>query len=84
MNISLTSYSEKTGAFVTTYGITFYRHRCVLFVCNDDLIGSATVPRDGYGSGRWTSVGSGDYFFSFSKANDGFWVDSNSVYMYSN
>lgn len=84
MNIELHSFSSAPGALIKTYTIKLYRHSCVLFICNDEFIGSVSVPRDGFGSGRWTNVGSGDYWFRFEKANDSVRVQSNDVHMFSN
>ncbi len=84
MNIELNSVSSAPGANIKTYTIKLYRHSCVLFICNDDFIGSVLVRRDGFGSGRWTNVGSGDYWFRFEKANDGVRVQSSDVHMFSN
>ncbi len=46
-------------------------------------LGTISVLRNGRGNGRWSGVGSGNYFFYFSKANDGAWVTSNNVHMWS-
>jgi hypothetical protein len=53
MNIELHSSSSAPGALIRSYTIKLYRQSCVLFICNDQFIGSVSVPRDGFGSGRW-------------------------------
>lgn len=82
MNIELTSRAPVMQ--IKTYTIKLYRQSCVLFVCNDDFIGQVTVPRNGFGDGRWTNVGGGNYWFRFTKANDGATVRSDDVHMFSN
>lgn len=47
------------------------------------LVGSATFKRNGFTKATWEGVGPGYYQFSFSKANDGAWVTSGDVAMYS-
>ncbi|GMX67545.1 hypothetical protein Elgi_68190 [Paenibacillus elgii] len=37
----------------------------------DDFIGEDNLPRQGYGSTKWSNVGSGDYYLMLNKANDG-------------
>lgn len=46
-------------------------------------IGSEGFKRNGYTEAVWTNVGEGDYFFKFVKCNDGKWVSSDSVRMFS-
>lgn len=83
MNIALTSYTEYSTLPPASSNYTIELWRDVS-LGSDDYIGYKTVPRNGYGSGRWTSVGANDYYFKFKKADDGIWVDSDSVHMYSN
>jgi len=67
-----------------------YTHRIRLHPHNpwwrgDDYIGYTDVPRSGYSGVRtWSNVGSADYYFYFSKANDGVRITSNNVHMFSN
>ncbi len=50
----------------------------------EDYIGFTDVPRSGFSGVRtWSSVGNGDYYFTFSKANDGVRITSNDVHMFS-
>lgn len=46
-------------------------------------IGSEGFKRNGYTEAVWTNVGEGDYFFKFVKCNNGKWVSSDSVRMFS-
>lgn len=46
-------------------------------------IGSEGFKRNGYTEAVWTNVGQGNYFFKFVKCNDGKWVSSDSVRMFS-
>ena len=83
MNIALTSYTEYSPLPPASSYYTIELWRDVSFG-SDDYIGYTTVLRNGYGSGRWTNVGANNYYFKFKKADDGIWVDSDSVHMYSN
>jgi hypothetical protein len=80
MNISLATNSSPTTT--GTFTIKLYRDRT--WPISDDYIGSVSHPRSGSGSGRWTSVGAGNYYFDFSKGDDGVVVWSDSVHMWSN
>lgn len=83
MNISLTSQQSGPGAS-TTHRVTLVRRTCFIF-CSEDLIGSVQVPRNGASGVRtWTNVGAGNYYFYFTKANDGVRITSNNVHMFSN
>lgn len=84
LTMSIDAYSTTSG---TTYPAssyftaTLYRYHSW---ASDDYIGSASYKRDGYTSKTWSNVGSGSYYWDFSKAIDGWWVkaDSGDVKMY--
>lgn len=80
-NISLSLTSAQSGPGVsTTHRATLVRRTCFI-VCNEDTIGSVNVPRNGASGQRtWTNVGSGNYYFYFTKANDGVRITSNNVH----
>jgi len=79
MNISMTA-SAPAHSLNKYFTVKLYRDGLL----SDDYIGSSSFVRNGYDSARWTSVGSGKYYFRFEKANDGVTVTSPSVHMYSN
>jgi hypothetical protein len=82
MNISLTSQQSGPGA-ANWHRITLWRAESCFF-CGDDRIGSVQVPRQGWSGVRtWTNVGPANYFFEFTKANDGVRITSNDVHMWS-
>ena len=60
----------------TTFTVTLYRDKLV-----DDKIGTVTLPRVGNHSVNWTNVGSGTYYFAYTKARDGANVKSDSITM---
>lgn len=78
-NIMISMDSSSTGGYSDygTYTVTLMRDN----TWNDDYIGAVNVPRNGYGEGKWSSVGSGNYYFIFSKTIDNYLVDANPVYM---
>jgi hypothetical protein len=76
MNINL--YSTAQPTYITTYTIELWRD----VFGSDDYIGTKTALRNGWTTGRWTSVGAGDYYFKFYKAGDGINVTSNNVHMW--
>jgi hypothetical protein len=84
MNISYDTYIAVNAPHqATTYTVYLYRHSCFLFFCSDDRIGQVTAPYVGHAFGRWTNVGSADYFFLFVKPRDNVSLASDSVHMYS-
>lgn len=79
--ISLTSVQSGPGVS-TTHRVTLVRRTCAI-VCWEDQIGSVNVPRNGASGQRtWTNVGSGNYYFYFTKAADGVRITSNNVHMW--
>ncbi len=74
MNISLTTNATAPGG---SYNITLYRDGIF-----DTNLGTRSASRVGSYSTRWSGVGSGYYYFFFSKAQDGVTVWSNNVHMY--
>jgi len=81
VKISLTS-SESFHAIGNTHRISLYRDNP--WWQGDDYIGFTDVPRSGYSGVRtWPSVGSNNYYLTFSKANDGVRITSNNVHMFS-
>ncbi|MRS13271.1 MAG: hypothetical protein EG823_09450 [Actinobacteria bacterium] len=80
-NINITAYcSSSSTAPITTHVVRLYRDNA--WPKGDDYIGYKTWPRRGSGSGRWTSVGSGNYYFKFEKSDDGVRVYSDYVHMW--
>ena len=65
-----------TNPAATTYKVELYRDKLI-----DDYIGSKSFPRSGQYGVTWTNVGSGKYYFCFSKANDGITEKLNPVLM---
>jgi hypothetical protein len=78
MNITLHTTSNP-NALYKTYRIELWRDNTL---AGDDYIGYKTGQRNGYTVGRWTSTGAGNYYFKYSKAQDGFHVLSNDVHMW--
>lgn len=82
VKISLTSSESFHAAGMNTHRIRLYRDNP--WWQGDDYIGFTDVPRSGFsGVKTWSSVGNGDYYFTFSKANDGVRITSNNVHMFS-
>lgn len=75
MHIYMTASAPVTP--ITTFKVELYRDKLI-----DDYIGYSNFPRNGSKTATWSNVGSGSYYFFFSKANDGFTVTSNNVHMY--
>lgn len=81
VKISLTSV-ESLNTAINTHRIKLYRNRN--WPISDDYIGFVDVPRAGAsGTKTWSNVGSANYYFVFSKANDGVRITSNNVHMFS-
>lgn len=81
MHISLTSH-ESLDTNINTHKISLYRDRN--WPISDDYIGFVNVPREGAsGTKTWSNVGSANYYFYFSKANDGVRITSSNVHMWS-
>lgn len=75
---SATTYTVGQKAYMpTTYRVTLCRKNFLSY----DVIGYRDLSRDGYGTSTWTNVGPGNYYFSFSKAQDGATVKSSKVIM---
>lgn len=70
-----TGYGQATGG---NFSASLYRKNMI----TSDYIGKAYYTRNGYSTNTWSNVGSGNYYFYFSKAIDGVEVYSNSVSMY--
>lgn len=68
-----------TGAASNTFSVTLMRDRGLW---RDDC-GKKTASRNGSSHFDWYGVGAGDYYFYFSKANDGQTVKCDAVGMYS-
>ena len=69
ISISTTCYTTGTNSS-SNFSVTLYRKNTI----TTDTIGSASLKRNGSSSAKWSNVGSGNYYFYFSKANDGAWV----------
>jgi len=65
---------------ITTFSVSLYRDNP--WYIGDDFIGKVSFPRNGTKTTAWTNVGSGDYYFYFTKANDGATVSSSNVHMH--
>jgi hypothetical protein len=76
MNIQL--YCTATPTINKYYTIELWRD----VFGPDDYIGTKTGLRNGWTTGRWTSVGAGSYYFKFYKASDGINVTSDNVHMW--
>lgn len=50
----------------------------------NDYVGSAGFKRNGFTEATWSNAGAGDYYFVFVKCDDGKFVSSNNVRMFSN
>lgn len=58
-----------------TFSVGLYR--------NSNLIGIASLNRNGFSRAEWTGVGPGSYYFIFSKTSDGAKVTCSNVAMFS-
>lgn len=70
INCTLTTYNSAgtDNGYPDTFKVALYRDRFWF----DDYIGTATISREaGTYTVSWNNVGSGNYYFVFSKANDG-------------
>ena len=76
--ISATASSSQT--YPSTYRVTLHRYYNPLYY---PTIGYSDFPVNGYKSVAWTNVGSGTYYFDFIKADNGLYVSSNNVHMWS-
>lgn len=83
IQISMNSHVDRAGSSQNFHTVQLYRRSCILW-CGDALIGSKQIPREGFGSSRWTNVGSGNYWFYFYKSFDGVHVWSDNVWMRNN
>lgn len=79
-NISISATSAQSAQILdhNTYTVSLYRKGTF----SSDLIGSAVMPRDGFGKKEWTNVGDGKYYFYFSKTHDAVWLTSDDVTMF--
>lgn len=81
--------SSSVGIEFDTYQDSSYTSpvlTCALYrdgLLYDDYIGTASGKCKGSNHFDWTNVGSGDYYFYFSKTTDGYWVYSDYVKMFS-
>ena len=66
-------------AHFSTYNVTLYRKNTF----TTDKIGTAKLLSNGSSRKEWTNVGSGNYYFYFSKGTDGSRTTSNNVHLYS-
>lgn len=73
-----TQVSSSNTNYSKTYKVSLYR-KTGLF--SSEKVGSADLSRYTSGSAKWTNVGSGDYYFYFTKARDGVTVKSTNVVM---
>lgn len=84
MNISYDTWlAVNPPHAANTYTIYLYRHSCLFFICSDTRIGQVSAPYAGHSFGRWTNVGSAEYFFLFIKPRDNVTIASDNVHMYS-
>jgi len=80
MNASSYRSSGSSAPASSYFSAALYRYHTIL---SDDYLGTVSYKRDGYSLYYWIGVGSGSYYFKFSKAIDGWTVKSNNVHMYS-
>lgn len=80
IGIEMTCSAITEGQLDTHFSVELWRGENT---SNGTYIGSAALWRNGFSRAEWTNVGSGQYFFRFVKANDGIWVTSNDVAMFS-
>lgn len=85
ISYSASAYSTLGGKTVTvnskyakTYTVSLYRKTGWF---TSEKVGSSNLSRYQYGSASWTNVGTGDYYFYFTKARDGVDVNSSNVVM---
>ena len=71
-----THATNQSPSMSTTFTIYLYRERKWQA---DQLIGQVTCSREGYHDITWPSVGAGNYYFCYSKNDDGATVYSNDV-----
>lgn len=71
------SQSFNNPNFPQTYSVELWRS----VTGSDDYIGKVSMPRDGYKNAKWSSVGTGNYYFCLTKANDGVRLTSGDVKM---
>lgn len=71
-----THASNQTPSMSTTFTIYLYRERKWQ---TDQLIGQVTCSREGYHDITWPYVGAGNYYFCYSKSDDGATVYSTDV-----
>jgi hypothetical protein len=78
MHITCNTHSAGSG----NYRVSLVRHS----FWSDSTIGTVNMPRNGSGSGAWTSVGSGTYHFYFNNSAGNYDIncDANQVHMWSN
>lgn len=78
MNISMSCTTDTPPYHpVQDFRVELYRSNFL----GPTYIGSTRFLRAGSNSAAWTNVGSGDYYFYFSKAIDNYYVDSGNVLM---
>lgn len=75
IGIEMTCSSASEGTFL----VSLYRVES----SSTQFLGSATFKRRGFTKATWNGVGSGSYYFVFSKANDGTLVTSSDAATYS-
>jgi len=72
VSITTTSKPSKTSVDITTFQVALERVTTnFLGIKSYSLIGKVSHPRTGTKTTKWTNVGSGNYQFTLSKANDG-------------
>jgi len=79
-NMNIYMYAHATVSSATTFTVKLYRDNP--WPISNDYIGYSSFPRNGGKTATWSNVGSGNYFFDFSKINDGITIWSDNVHMY--
>ena len=72
-----TSVRKQASHMGDTFKVTLYRKNFI----GTSLIGTVEMKRSGSNSKKWTNVGSGKYYFFYTKARDGAVVYSDKITM---
>lgn len=78
ISISATATTNGVKSEFSTYSVTLYRKNLL----SSERIGTVNMSMNGTSTRTWTNVGSGKYYFYFSKGTDGVTVSSKNVKMY--
>lgn len=68
-NITIETWATSSGTNYTITDFTVKLQRKTWY--GYTTVGTATLPKEGYGKATWTNVGAGTYRLYYSRANDG-------------